>query len=473
MGSMRNTEKVLLCAAMSALSVSSFAFDAIKDRPTPPKSIFNETPEQRDARRAWWQHDRFGMFIHFGLYATPARHEWVQSNERISPDNYMKRYMPHFNPDLFDAKDWARRAKKAGMKYVVLTAKHHEGFCMWDTKTTDFKITKTEFKRDLVREFVDAVRAEGLKVGFYFSIKDWHHPDYLIDTTHPSRPGSFNDTTYARVNAGRDWNRYRAYMFDQVKELLTNYGKIDIIWFDYVVKTKYGKNWKLFEAVDLVKMARALQPHILIDSRLDLMDTEDGWDFVTPEQFRITRTPQVGGKDAPWELCQTFSGAWGYHRDENTWKDPHQLIEILINCVSFNGNLILNVGPTARGEFDSRACDRLDALGKWMHANDRAIYGCGKAPDDIVAPPGTQLTYNKETNRLYIHLLDYPAEYLPITFANRIDYMQFLHDGSELKVQHGWAFDHAQSGELGMVDFIKLPVVKPNVEIPVIEIFLK
>ncbi len=466
-------KKTLLVAAMSAVSLTSFAFDAIKDRPTPPKSIFHETPEQRDARRAWWTHDRFGMFIHFGLYAVPARHEWVQSIERISPDDYMKRYMPRFNPDLFDAKDWARRAKAAGMKYVVLTAKHHEGFCMWDTKTTDYKITNTAFKRDLVREFVDAVRAEGLKVGFYFSIKDWHHPDYLIDQTHPSRPDKFTDEIYEKLNAGKDWNRYRAFMFEQVKELLTNYGKIDIIWYDYTLKTKYGKNWKFWESVDLVKLSRQLQPGILIDSRLDLMDTEDGWDFVTPEQGRVTRIPQVDGKDAPWELCQTFSGSWGYHRDENTWKDPHQLIEILVNCVSFNGNLILNVGPTARGEFDYRACDRLDAIGKWMHWNGRAVYGCGKAPDEFQKPDGTILTYDKEANRLYIHLFDYPARFLPVAFADKIEYAQFLHDGSEIKIQRCGDFDHSQGGNLGKNDFLLLPVLKPNVEVPVIEVFLK
>ena len=470
---MNLNKKTLLVAAMSAVSLTSFAFDAIKDRPTPPKSIFHETPEQRDARRAWWQHDRFGMFIHFGLYAVPARHEWVQSNERISPDDYMKRYMPRFNPDLFDAKDWARRAKAAGMKYVVLTAKHHEGFCMWDTKTTDYKITNTAFKRDLVREFVDAVRAEGLKVGFYFSIKDWHHPDYLIDQTHPSRPDKFTDEVYEKVNAGKDWNRYREFMFAQVKELLTNYGKIDIIWYDYTLKTKYGKNWKFWESVDLVRLSRQLQPGILIDSRLDLMDTEDGWDFVTPEQGRVTRIPQVDGKDAPWELCQTFSGSWGYHRDENTWKDPHQLIEILVNCVSFNGNLILNVGPTARGEFDYRACDRLDAIGKWMHWNGRAVYGCGKAPDEFQKPDGTILTYNKETNRLYIHLFDYPARFLPVAFADKIEYAQFLHDGSEIKIQRCGDFDHSQGGNLGKNDFLLLPVLKPNVEVPVVEVFLK
>ena len=462
---------ILAAAALAALAAP--AFDAVKDRPTPPKSIFHETRERRDARRAWWTHDRFGMFIHFGLYAAPARHEWMQSYQRVAPDDYMKRYMPRFNPDLFDAKDWARRAKKAGMKYMVLTAKHHEGFCLWDTKTTDFKITNTPFKRDLVREYVDAARAEGLRVGFYFSIKDWHHPDYLIDKTHPLRPadGKFTDEIYETLNKGRDWNRYREYMYAQVKELLTNYGRIDIVWYDYTVKEKYGKNWKHWEAVELVKLSRSLQPGVIIDNRLDLMDTEDGWDFVTPEQCRVTKWPTVDGEKAPWETCQTFSGSWGYHRDEDTWKSPHQLVELLANTVAFGGNLILNVGPTARGEFDYRACERLDAIGEWMHFNSRAIYGCTAAPDGFKTPADSLLTYNPKTNRLYIHLVNYPMGTLPVDFADRIDYAQFLHDGSELKVQLGAVLYH--EGDAGNSDLIHLPIKKPNVEIPVIEVFLK
>ena len=464
----------ILTAALAATILQASAFDALKDRPTPPRSIFGETAEQRDARRAWWTHDRFGMFIHFGLYSVLGRHEWVQSYERIAPDAYEKRYMPRFNPDLFDAKDWARRAKKAGMKYMVLTAKHHEGFCLWDTQTTDFKITNTAFKRDLVREYVDAARAEGLKVGLYFSIKDWHHPDYLIDATHPLRPkAGFTDESYEKANEGRDWNRYRDCMYAQVKELLSNYGKIDIIWYDYTLKVKYGKNWKHWESVELMKLTRKLQPGILVDSRLDLMDTEDGWDFVTPEQCRVTQWPQVDGKNAPWETCQTFSGSWGYYRDEETWKSPHQLIELLVNSVAFGGNLILNVGPTGRGEFDFRACDRLDAIGDWMHFNSRSIYGCTAAPPEFKTPVDSLLTYNPETNRLYIHLVNYPMGALPFDFADRVEYAQFLHDASELTIRKGASIQHSQGGDLGTRDNIVLPMKKPNVEIPVIELFLK
>jgi alpha-L-fucosidase len=200
----------------------------------PPKSIFNETPERRAERISWWRHDRFGMFIHFGLYAMPARHEWVRSKEHIPNETYDKKYFPRFNPDLFDAREWARAAKKAGMKYMVLTTKHHEGFCMWDTATTDYKITKTAFGRDVVREFADAFRAEGIKVGFYFSIMDWHHPDYTVDHPHPLFRKITGDKKDAveKLNANRNMDRYRKYMFDQVRELLTGYGRIDILWYD-------------------------------------------------------------------------------------------------------------------------------------------------------------------------------------------------------------------------------------------------
>lgn len=457
-------------AAFAAVAAAGplFGDDAL------PKSIFNETPERRAERISWWRHDRFGMFIHFGLYAMPARHEWVRSKEHIPNETYDKKYFPRFNPDLFDAREWARAAKKAGMKYMVLTTKHHEGFCMWDSKVTDYKITNTPFKRDLVKEYVEACRAEGLKVGFYFSIIDWHHPHFTIDVTHPLRPrGGFTDASYAKLNEGRDMAKYREYMFAQVRELLTWYGKIDIIWFDYTSKHKYGKNWKDWNAVELVKMARSINPDIMIDNRLDLMDTDDGWDFVTPEQFKVQTWPTIRGKRVPWETCQTFSGSWGYYRDETTWKSVPQLVELLSHTVSFGGNLILNVGPTARGEFDSRAMERLEGLGKWMRQNSRSIYGCTEPPAGFTAPNGTALTYNPKINCLYIHLYDYPMGYLPIEFFDKVEYAQFLHDGSELFLKAPPKI-HNQSGEqTKFFGGLVLPVLKPDVSVPVIEIFLK
>ena len=464
---------------LAAVAACTFAAFAGEEYPELPLKLTPETPEQKVERMAWWQHDRFGMFIHFGLYAVPGRHEWVKSKEFIDDKTYDSKYLPRFNPDLFDARDWARRAKAAGMKYVVLTTKHHEGFCMWDTKTTDYKITKTEFGRDLVREYVDALRAEGLKVGFYFSIIDWHHPDFTIDQTHPLRPKNYKDYSdekFAEFNKGRDMNRYREYMFAQVKELLTDSGKIDIIWFDYTSKNKahptWGKCYRDWNSVELLKLTKKLQPGVIIDNRLDLMDTDDGWDFVTPEQFKASSWPTVRGKRVPWETCQTFSGSWGYYRDEATWKSVPQLIGLLTETVSKGGNLIMNVGPTARGEFDERAKARLDGFARWMHWNSRSIYGCTVAPEGITAPNGTAITYNPEKNRAYIHLYDYPMGMLPIEWLDRIEYAQFLHDGSEIFLRKPQE-RHQQTGDTHQIGGLVLPILKPDVEVPVIEVWLK
>ena len=461
-------------AALAAVFASvSFA----EVRPAPPKVIFGETAERKAERLAWWTHDRFGMFIHFGLYSMLARHEWVRNKEHLANEEFDARYFGRFNPDLFDAKEWARRAKAAGMRYAVLTTKHHEGFCLWDSDVTDYKITRTPFGRDLVREFVDAFRAEGIRIGFYYSVIDWHHPDFTVDCTHPLRPKDKRDWTdeaFAKLNEGRDIAKYRAYMYAQVRELLTRYGRIDIIWYDFTQRRdKYGKTWKDWESVDLMRLTRELQPGIIVDNRLDLNDTEDGWDFVTPEQYKVACWPTVGGKRVPWETCQTFSGSWGYFRDETSWKNPHQLIELLIHTVAHGGNLIMNVGPTGRGEFDRRASDRLDAYAKWMNWNSRAIYGCTEAPKEFAAPDGTLLTWNPETKRLYIHLLDYPMERLPIAFENRIAYLQFLHDGSELQVKQLPEWQKYGNPDVKANGFIELPILKPAVEIPVIEVFVK
>lgn len=422
----------------------------------------------RTSRTAWWSHDRFGLFLHFGIYSQAARHEKVILREKISDAEYRK-YFELFNPDLFDAREWAKCAKAAGMKYAVLTAKHHDGFCLWDSKYTDYKVTNTPFGRDIVREYVDAFRAEGLKVGLYYSLLDWHHPDFTIDKCHPR----WDCDRVDELNFGRDMAKYRQYMKDQVRELMSEYGKISIVWFDFSYPGgKYGKGHSDWDSAGLLKLARDLQPGIIVDNRLDLQEDPDGWDFVTPEQFKVSEWPKVDGVRVPWETCQTFSGSWGYYRDEHTWKDSDQLIELLAESVSKGGNVMLNVGPTGRGTFDKRAQRRLAEIAEWMHANSRSIYGCTEAPAEFKAPPNTVLTYNPETHRLYVHLLVYPMGRLPISFGDRIKYAQFLHDASEIKFEHMPEWQKT-SCPVGMEDgYLALPNPRPDVRIPVVEVVL-
>lgn len=423
---------------------------------------------------SWFVHDRFGMFIHWGLYSMPARHEWIKTREKISEEKYDK-YFKYFDPDMYDPKEWARQAKAAGMKYAVLTTKHHEGFCMFDSKYTDYKCTNTKAGRDLVREYVDAFRAEGLHVGFYYSLIDWHHPDFTIDQIHPRR----DDENAEQLNEGRDMHRYAEYMRNQVEELLTNYGKIDILWFDFSYeKAKDAPDWMRgkgkddWEAEELIALARKLQPHIIIDNRTQL--EQDLW---TPEQYQMLCWPKhkETGELVTWEACQTFSGSWGYYRDEMTWKSPKMLIDMLINTVSIGGNLLMNVGPTSRGYFDKRAENALKVYADWMRYNSRSIYGCTMAEPEFVAPRGCRLTQSEDGSRLYIHLMEYPYHFLEVRgLAGKIDYAQFLHDGSELLYTEG-KVEHFGDGLTVAEDLVSItiPQVKPDVEVPVIEIMLK
>ncbi|HLF33743.1 MAG TPA: alpha-L-fucosidase [Cyclobacteriaceae bacterium] len=437
----------------------------------PQEKIWNETEDQKNQRMAWWRHDRFGMFIHWGLYALPARHEWVKNRERMTNESYQK-YFENFNPDLYDPKEWAKMAKNARMKYAVITSKHHEGFCLFDSKFTDYKATQTPYGKDIIREWVDAFHAEGLKIGFYYSLIDWHHPDYTIDRNHPQRTTSNEE--YNRLNAGRDMNKYREYLKNQVRELLTNYGKIDILWLDFSFPGENGKGRADWDAANLLKMVRQLQPGIIVNDRLDLRDVEGGWDFSTPEQVKVPEWPEYNGKKIPWETCQTFSGSWGYYRDEYTWKSPAQLLELLIESVSKGGNLLLNVGPTGRGTFDERAQKSLSAMGEWMDLNARSVYGCTQAPDEYAVPDHCLLTYNPDSRRLYVHLLDYPLQTLRLQgYKGKIKYAQFLHDASEIiMTDPGGA--HWESGNSKADDvMLRLPVTKPGVEIPVIELIME
>ena len=420
---------------------------------------------------SWFTHDRFGMFIHWGLYSMPARHEWIRNRELIADEDYQK-YFDNFNPDLFNASEWAKAAREAGMKYVVFTAKHHEGFCMFDSAFTDYKSTNLPCKRDFVREITDAFRAEGLHVGLYYSLLDWHHPDFTIDWFHPLRRRPDRD----ELNKTRDMAKYRAYMQGQTRELLTKYGDIDILWYDfsYPVGEYCAKGRSEWGSEELVKLIRSLRPSVLLDNRLDLPGAGD---IMTPEQ-NVPDEPlrDENGNPVVWEGCQTFSGSWGYYRDELTWKSEKQCIDLLINHVSRGGNLLMNVGPTSRGYIDSRAMTRLQVYARWMKLHSESIYGCGTAPEEFPEPRDCRYTYNPEKKKLYLHIMNWPFGHITLkNLAGKIAYAQFLHDGSEVLMREAAPAIHSHliaAVPPGGVA-LQLPVNKPDTEVPVIELILK
>lgn len=433
----------------------------------------------RDAyekRMAWYTDARFGMFIHWGLYAIPARGEWVRSVEQIPKEDYMP-YFYEFNPVDFDPKQWAKAAKEAGMKYVVLTAKHHDGFCLFDSQYTDFKSTNTKFGRDIVAEFVEAVCGEGLKVGLYFSLLDWYHDDYphYGDMHHPMR----NNPAYS--NEGRDFNRYVTYLHNQVREICTNYGKLDILWFDFSYENENyvmrGETWK---ATELVTMVRELQPGIIIDNRLEVSGEGFGsmWegnptpyhgDFVSPEQIIPPNGLQdKQGRDLVWEACITMNNNWGYCAKDHFYKPASMLIKKLVECVSKGGNLLLNVGPDARGNIPPQSMDILGKIGAWMKDNHESIYDCGKA--GMEKPDTGRIT--RKGNKLYYHLFENTVGPMPLLGLKKeeVDHVRYLATGAEVPLANTWASNNYP--DIVFADLGEDPVLPDPVD-TVLEVTLK
>ncbi|TSB47047.1 alpha-L-fucosidase [Alkalicoccobacillus porphyridii] len=413
----------------------------------------------------WLLHDRFGMFIHWGLYSLAARHEWVMNYEHIHPAEYNK-YFTFFEPDLYNPKAWAKTAKEAGMKYVVLTTKHHEGFALWDSELTEYKATNTPIQKDLLAAFVEAFRAEGLKIGFYHSLIDWYHPEFPVDCVHPQR----EDESFKLAEKDRDISVYRAFLHGQVKELLTNYGKVDYLWFDFSYKDRgfNGKGADDWDSEGLEQMIFELQPEIILNNRLDL-----GRGVITPEQFQPQANITKDGKQVIWEACQTLNGSWGYDRDNLQWKSPEMLIKMLSDTVSKGGNLLLNVGPNGRGEFEKKATESLQEIGEWMRLHSRSIYGASES--NFEAPLDCRFT--QKGNRLYLHIHSWPFRTIHLKgLAGKIEYAQFLHDASEVKyVEYREPENYNHTAPVMKTDevVLELPTLKPDVVVPVIELFLR
>lgn len=375
-----------------------------------------ETKEQRDHKMAWWREARFGMFIHWGVYAVPAGRwngediegigEWIQHTAKIPVKDYEK-LAENFNPVKYDADSWVKLAKEAGMRYIVITTKHHDGFAMFHSRTSPYNIyDATPFKRDPIKELAEACNKHGIKLGFYYSqAQDWHHPGGAAWSGHwdPAQDGGMDD--YIRDIAA-----------PQIREILTNYGPVSILWYD----TPKDMNK---ERADMLLPLHDLQPGIIWNNRLGYYEG----DFSTPEQ----EIPATGnGKD--WETCMTMNDTWGFKSGDNNWKSTETLIRNLIDIVSKGGNYLLNVGPTAEGEIPAASIDRLKEIGKWMQVNGEAIYGTSPSPF-------CELSFNgrctAKGNKLYLHVFEWPQEGIRLTgLKNKVESVVFM-DGEKAELR--------------------------------------
>lgn len=407
------------CLAWGVAAMCTAATLAAAENTQAPASTVAETPEARDARMSWWREARFGMFVHWGLYSGLAGtwkgestgdsggKEWIQNQVKADTWEYAHEAIPRFRPKEGFAKEWAQLAKEAGCRYLVFTSKHHEGFALFDSQYTDYDGADLT-GRDLCKEIVDAVKAEGLRVGFYHSVIDWHHPQYDYEAAnklpHPLRG-------QPSPNGPRNHAIYVDYLHHQANELMTNYGPIDIIWWDF---SKAGNDGPFWRADELMRAVRAAQPAIISNNRLydtpniekeDSVDRLKNWkpeegDFTTPEQT----VPSTGVPGVDWEVCMTMNTTWGYNEHDHAWKSTETLLRTLIDIVSKGGNYLLNVGPKGDGSIPEESITSMRAIGAWMAVNGEAIYGTTASP--VEPPAWGRLT--AKPGKLYAHVFDWP-----------------------------------------------------------------
>ena len=389
---------------------------------TQGESAGSRTTLEREARMAWWREARFGMFVHWGLYSGLAGTwqgkkvgdrggmEWIQNRVRVDTDTYAEAAIERFKPTPDFARQWARLAKAAGCRYLVFTSKHHDGFALHDSAVSDYDAGSV-LNRDLVKEIVEACRAEGLKVGFYHSVIDWHHDQYAYAQSkqlpHPLRGKPY-------PNSQRDHSRYVDYLHAQVDELILNYGPVDIMWWDYSSIDFQGQEaWRAFDLMDRV---RAKQPQIIMNNRLFRIRAA-GWgkmgtdgfvlqldpkygDFITPEQH----IPDTGMPGLDWETCMTMNTTWGYSEHDHKWKTDETLIRNLVDIASKGGNYLLNIGPKGDGTIPEPSVQSLAAIGRWMKVNSASIYGTTASPFEKPAWG----RHTKKADKLYAHVFEWP-----------------------------------------------------------------
>lgn len=376
------------------------------------QNFLKESPQDKAKRMEWWKDARFGMFIHWGLYAVPAGEyrgvrvpgigEWIMNSLQIPIKEY-ERFGRHFNPTQFNADEWVLLAKRAGMKYIVITSKHHDGFGLWDSGITDWDIGESSpYEKDILKELAEACKRHGIVLCFYHSIMDWHHPDAQGYWEPYYQRGRGNMSTNPRFP-----QYIENYMKPQLYELLTDYGDIGVLWFDgewpVAYTTEMGK--------DVYNFVRTLQPDIIINNRVDVgrqgmmgFDREGDFagDFGTPEK----EIPDTGVPGVDWESCLTMNDTWGYKRFDDNWKSDTVLIHNLIDIVSKGGNLLLNIGPMANGLIPQPSVTSLENMGKWMDVNGESIHGADASP--VEHPSWGRYTTKEDT--LYAHVFEWPDE---------------------------------------------------------------
>ena len=372
-----------------------------------PVTLNEETQGQHDMRMAWGRQARFGMFIHWGLYSVAAGEwegkpsagagEWIMNDLQIPVSQYA-RLVPQFNPVKFDADQWVRLAKEAGMKYIVVTAKHHDGFGLFRSSLTDWCLKSTPFQREPLKELAQACRQEGIKLGFYYSNMDWHHPDYA-----PRKP--WNDG----VTNAPDFDRYCAFLKGQLRELLSGYGPVSVLWFD----GQWENTWTYERGVEVDNYVRSLQPDVIVNNRVGtglslLAGQRTLGDYQTPEQS-ISANGLRAGVD--WETCMTMNNTWGFKKGDNDWKSAQTLVRNLVDCASKGGNYLLNIGPKGDGSIPDASVLRLQQIGKWMKVNGEAVWGTSASPFKTALLWGRCTTKaDGEATTLYLHVFDWPGD---------------------------------------------------------------
>ncbi len=387
-------------------------------------------------RTEWFTNARFGMFIHWGIYSIPAQGEWVIYQQDLNMSDY-ERYATEFNPVDFDPGSWADLAKNAGMKYVVFTTKHHDGFCMFDSRYTDYKITRTPYGRDITRELVEAFRERGIRIGFYHSLVDWRHPHFIPDLEHPL--GKHGKTDWP----GRDRRIYQKYLYSQVEQLMSDYGKIDLLFFDYTSRYKTSEEW---DPEHLLEMVYRLQPEIIVNDRLSFDKSSFAGDYLTPEISVPNHPLKRNGAPVPWETCMTMNNHWGYAEDDHDFKEVSTVMTALTQCVSKNGNLLFNIGPDSRGNIPEEGKLLLRGIAEWFSHNGEAVTGAGEAP--FTPPSGMHYTAAGEKT-LYLHIpFQVMGDIILPQLRGKVAKITLLQDGSEVQQITWWGEELLQPDEL-------------------------